>query len=321
MTNIDEKMEMEHKYLSVNGLNLHIAQIGKDTQGTVVFLHGFPEIWYSWRYQMVAVAKAGYRAIAPDWRGYGLSDQPQDPQNAAREHLISDLLGILDALSIPKAFLVAKDFGAYPAYFFALLHPDRTCGVVSIGMIYSAVPSTYDQLPEGFYIKRWQEPGRAEADFGRYDVKRVVRTIYILFSRSDLPIAPEGKEIMDLADLSTPLPEWFTEEDLSVYASLYEKNGFTYPLQIPYRVRSIKGMNLPSDPTIRVPVLLIQGEKDYIYKLPGRYEAVKEGIMKNNVPDLEIAFIPEGCHFAQEQFPDQVNQLIISFIRGHAVRA
>jgi pimeloyl-ACP methyl ester carboxylesterase len=73
-----------------------------DELGTVVFLHGFPEIWYSWRHQMVAVAEAGYRAIAPDWRGYGLSDQPADPENAARKHLISDLLGILDALSIPK---------------------------------------------------------------------------------------------------------------------------------------------------------------------------------------------------------------------------
>ncbi|XP_078161663.1 epoxide hydrolase 1-like isoform X8 [Carex rostrata] len=258
-------MEIEHRYLSINGLNLHIAQISKDELGTVVFLHGFPEIWYSWRHQMVAVAEAGYRAIAPDWRGYGLSDQPQDPENASREHLISDLLGILDALSIPK------------------------------------------------------EPGRAEADFSRFDVKRVVRTIYILFSKSDIPIAPEGKEIMDLADLSTPLPEWFSEEDLSMYASLYQKNGFTYPLQIPYRVRSIKETNLPSDRTIRVPVLLIQGEKDYVYKLPGRYEAIKEGIMKDYVPNLEISFIPEGCHFAQEQFPDQVNQLITGFLKAHPV--
>jgi hypothetical protein len=86
-----------------------------------------------------------------------------------------------------------------------------------------------------FFYLFTKEHGRAEADFGRFDVKRVVRTIYILFSRCEMPIAPEGKEIMDLADLSVPLPEWFTEEDLSMYASLYEKNGFTYPLQIPYR--------------------------------------------------------------------------------------
>ncbi|KAJ3682234.1 hypothetical protein LUZ60_014807 [Juncus effusus] len=311
-------MEIEHTHLPINGLNLHIAQIGKDELGTVVFLHGFPEIWYSWRHQMIAVAKAGYRAIAPDWRGYGLSDQPQDPQNAAGEDLIADLLGILDAFSLTKVYFVGKDFGAYPAYQFAFLHPNRTCGVVSIGIPF-AVPSpfSWDSLPEGFYIKRWKEAGRAEADFGRFDVKRVIRTVYILFSKSEIPIAQEGQEIMDLADLSTPLPEWFTEEDLSVYASLYEKNGFDYPLQIPYRKLGT-GDNV-ADPKIEVPVLLIMGEKDYCFKFPGFSESIKDGIMQKSVPDLEISFIPEGCHFAQEQFPEQVNEMIINFLKGHPV--
>ncbi|KAJ4774400.1 alpha/beta-Hydrolases superfamily protein [Rhynchospora pubera] len=312
-------MEIEHSHLSINGLNLHIAQIGKDELGTVVFLHGFPEIRYSWRHQMIAVAKAGYKAIAPDWRGYGLSDQPQDPENAAWEDLVSDMLGILDALSISKAFLVAKDFGAFPAYQFALIYPDRTCGVISIGIPFAPMRGSYDSLPEGFYIKRWREIGRAEADFGRFDAKRVVRTIYILFSKNEIPIAPEGKEIIDLADSSTPLPEWFTEEDLSTYASLYEKNGFTYPLQMPYRALG-KQYDVP-DPKIQVPVLLIQGEKDYVFKFPGIYEIIKEGIMQKYVPNLEITYMPEGNHFAQEQFPDQVNQLIIRFLKGHHVNA
>ena len=82
-----------------------------------------------------------------------------------------------------------------------------------------------------------QEPGgRAEADFGRFDVRRVVRTVYVLFSGADIPIAKEGQEVMDLADLSTPLPAWFTEEDLDAYAKLYEKSGFGYPLKMPYRL-------------------------------------------------------------------------------------
>jgi pimeloyl-ACP methyl ester carboxylesterase len=74
--------------------------------GTVVFLHGFPEIWYSWRHQMLAVAAAGYRAVAPDWRGYGLSDQPPEPEAASYDDLVEDLLAILDALSIPKVMLI-----------------------------------------------------------------------------------------------------------------------------------------------------------------------------------------------------------------------
>ena len=75
---------------------------GAGDKGTGVFLHGFPEIWYSWRHQMVAVAAAGYRAVAPDWRGYGLSDQPPVEEEVSYDDLLDDLLGILDALSVPK---------------------------------------------------------------------------------------------------------------------------------------------------------------------------------------------------------------------------
>jgi pimeloyl-ACP methyl ester carboxylesterase len=134
-----------------------------------------------------------------------------------------------------QVFVVGKDYGAIPAYDFALRHPDRTRGVMCLGIPFSPEPFNFDTMPEGFYILRWREPGRAEADFGRHDVRRVVRTIYILFSRSEIPVAEEGQEIMDLADLSTPLPPWFTEEDLDAYAALFEKSGFRYPLQIPYR--------------------------------------------------------------------------------------
>lgn len=81
----------------------------------------------------------------------------------------------------------------------------------------------------------YQEPGRAEADFGRFDAKTVVRKVYILFSRSELPIANENQEIMDLVEPDTPLPSWFTEDDLSTYGALYEKSGFRTALQVPYR--------------------------------------------------------------------------------------
>ena len=80
-----------------------------------------------------------------------------------------------------------------------------------------------------------QEPGRPEKDFGRLPVKTVVKNIYILFSGSELPVAKEDQEIMDLVDPSTPLPPWFSEEDLTQYATLYEKSGFRTALQVPYR--------------------------------------------------------------------------------------
>ncbi|XP_006661918.1 AB hydrolase superfamily protein YfhM-like [Oryza brachyantha] len=312
-----QQQKIEHVHLRVRGLTLHVAQAGKGELGTVVFLHGFPEIWYSWRHQMLAVAAAGYRAVAPDWRGYGLSDQPPEPEAAGFDDLVEDLLAVLDALAVPKAFLVATDFGSMVAYDFALRHPNHTCGVMSLGAPFVSDRTSFNTLPEGFYVLRWVQPGRAEADFARYDVKRVVRTIYILFSRSDIPIAEKDQEIMDLADLSTPLPEWFTEEDLDVYSSLYEKSGFRYPLQMPYRSLFKRKPN--GDAKFQVPVHVVMGEKDYVFKFPGVEFAMRDGGMEKHAQDLKITYIPEGCHFVQEQFPDRVNELLLGFLRDHPV--
>ncbi|KAF2914228.1 hypothetical protein DAI22_10g146800 [Oryza sativa Japonica Group] len=226
---------IEHSYLPIRGLKLHIAHIGKGEAATLLFVHGFPEVWYSWRHQMIAAAAAGFRAIALDFPGYGLSEPPADLTQASWQGLMNDLLAILDSLSIPKVFLVAKDFGVKPAYDLALCHPDRVCGIVSLGVPPLVESLSFSGLPEGFYIHRWREPGRAEADFGRFDTRRILRTIYILFSRSEIPVAKQGQEIMDLADESTPMPQWFTEEDLSAYTDLYEKSGLMTAIQIPYR--------------------------------------------------------------------------------------
>lgn len=94
--------QIVHMFVEVNGVKLHLAEIGNESSPVVVFLHGFPEIWYSWRNQMIAVANAGYRAIAPDWRGYGLSDPPPDTEKFVFSDLVDDLLAILDSLRIDK---------------------------------------------------------------------------------------------------------------------------------------------------------------------------------------------------------------------------
>ena len=97
--------KVEHKYIQVNGSKLHIAELGSGSK-TILFLHGFPEIWYTWRYQMTCVAEAGYRAIAIDLRGYGLSDPKPQPETTTYADCLSDLLALLDALAIPKVLFV-----------------------------------------------------------------------------------------------------------------------------------------------------------------------------------------------------------------------
>lgn len=93
--------KIEHKYIVANGVKLHVAEIGNGSN-VVLFCHGFPEIWYSWRYQMIAVANAGYRAISLDYRGFGLSEVPDVPENTTCSDVINDLYSLLDVLRIPR---------------------------------------------------------------------------------------------------------------------------------------------------------------------------------------------------------------------------
>ncbi|KAF5185336.1 Epoxide hydrolase [Thalictrum thalictroides] len=321
---------IQHKFVEIGSLDLHVPELGPIRYDTdllcvaataivIVFLHGFPEIWYSWRHQMVGVANVGYRALAPDFRGYGLSEVPAEPGKTNFIDLVDDLLGILDHYKIQKVFLVAKDFGSEIAYDFELLHPDRVLGVVTLGVPY--VPDAlkyklFAQLPEGFYVRRWMKPGRAEADFGRFRVKEVVRRIYILFSRDVIPIATkENQEIMDIVNYTTPLPPWFTKKDLNAYGKLYERSGFRTPLQIPYRAKPVNlGKIIPR---VTVPALHIIGGKDYFYKLPGIKQYIMAGEVKKYVPHLTVTFLSEGTHFIQEQYPKKVNKLIIKFLKKH----
>ncbi|KAF5745972.1 putative epoxide hydrolase [Tripterygium wilfordii] len=150
--------QIKHTHVEVRGLKLHVAEIGSGPK-VVLFLHGFPEIWYSWRHQMIAVANAGYRAIAIDFRGYGLSERPPEPEKGTFMDLVDDVVGLLNALGISKVFLVGKDLGAIPANMLSVIHPDRLYGLVTLGVPFilpgpASLPT--DLMPKGFYVTRWE---------------------------------------------------------------------------------------------------------------------------------------------------------------------
>ncbi|KAM7276477.1 hypothetical protein ACFE04_018343 [Oxalis oulophora] len=302
--------EIKHSHVEVRGLKIHVAEIGSGSKA-VLFLHGFPEIWYTWRYQMLAVADAGYRAIAIDCRGYEDSEMPSEPEKGAFMDLVHDVVDLLDKLNIIKVFLVGKDSGAIPAYIVPVFYPERVYGVVTWVYLSCYLAPVLSKTTS--FLK---EPRRAEADFSRLGVKTVIRNIYILFSKSEIPIADTNQEIMDLVDASTPLPSWFSEEDLSAYAALYEKSGFAFALQVPYRTIGSEDCGV-TDPKVTAPALLIMGEKDYCLKFPGMEDYIRSGQVKNFVPDLDIVFFEEGSHFIHEQFPAQMNELIVSFLNKH----
>jgi len=160
--------EVKHRVVETNGIHMHLAEQG--TGPLVVLCHGFPESWYSWRYQLGALAEAGFHAVAPDMRGYGQTDRPEEIEKYTLLHLVGDMVGLLDALRGESAVIIGHDWGAPVAWHAALLRPDRFRGVVGLSVPFrprgQARPTT--MMPQNedaiFYQLYFQNPGVAEAE-------------------------------------------------------------------------------------------------------------------------------------------------------------
>ena len=127
--------EIKHHFIQTNGIRMHVAEAGDGFP--IVFCHGWPELWYSWRHQLEALTEAGFRAIAPDMRGYGETDAPADPADVSHErNLRATSPGLLDALEIEKAVIVGHDWGGYHIWQFGLRYPQRTERLVGLNTPY-----------------------------------------------------------------------------------------------------------------------------------------------------------------------------------------
>jgi alpha-beta hydrolase superfamily lysophospholipase len=122
--------EVTHRMVEVNGIRLHVAEQGEGP--LVILCHGFPECWYSWRHQLPALAKAGFRAVAPDLRGYGRSDRPEDVEKYTILYDIGDIVGLVGALGARQAVIAGHDIGAAIAWQSALLRPDIFRAVIAL---------------------------------------------------------------------------------------------------------------------------------------------------------------------------------------------
>src|SRR5580692_310390 len=173
-------MQLQHRTIDTNGIRMHIAEAG--TGPLVVLCHGFPESWYSWRHQLGALAAAGFRAVAPDMRGYGQTARPDEIDQYTLLHLVGDMVGLLDALGASTAVITGHDWGGPVAWHAALLRPDRFRAVIGLSVPYrprgqvrptTVMPQTDDAL---FYQLYFQKPGVAEAEFER-DPRLTLRQI------------------------------------------------------------------------------------------------------------------------------------------------
>ncbi|TVU48784.1 hypothetical protein EJB05_00058 [Eragrostis curvula] len=310
-------MAVRHWNADVNGVSLHVAEQGPVDGPVVLLLHGFPELWLSWRRQMPALAARGFRAIAPDLRGYGDSDAPADPAAYSVFHVVGDLVALLSHLGVPKVLVVGHDWGALLAWHLSLLRPDLVRAVVALCVPFfprGPAPTTESlaAIGDGFYVVQFQEPGRAERAFARYDVATVLKKFYAI--EIDELIAPPGVEIIDFLEApASPLP-WMTEEELGQYAEKFDKSGFTGPLNYYRMLDTNWRLTAPwNGAKITVPAKFILADKDVGLKSFGTEQYVKSGGLQSNVPHLEVAII-EGHHFIQQEQPERVNSEILSFL-------
>ncbi|XP_047151347.1 epoxide hydrolase A-like isoform X1 [Vigna umbellata] len=128
---------VEHRTVNVNGINMHVAEMGEGP--LILFMHGFPDLWFSWRHQMKALASLGYRCVAPDLRGYGDTDVPASPTAYTSLHVVGDLVGLLDEVAgdNEKVFVIGHDWGAMIAWYLSLFRPERIRALVNMSVAFT----------------------------------------------------------------------------------------------------------------------------------------------------------------------------------------
>lgn len=318
--------EVQHRFVETNSIRMHIAERGEGP--LVVLLHGFPESWYSWRHQLEALAAAGYRAVAPDQRGYGQTDRPATSDRYTQLHLVGDVIGLLDALGEERAVIVGHDWGAPVAWHTALLRPDRVRGVVGLSVPYrprgsaSLLASLRAALGEGFYMQYFQAPGVADAELAR-DV-RTTMLKFLYTASGDVPapageppqpVIPAGRGMLDIMIAPDTLPAWLTEADLDFFVAEFERTGFTGGLNW-YRTLELSWELMAAwhHAPVTTPALYVAGDRDMVVNLPGARQALPH--LRSVVPNLRDSVLLPGCgHWTQQERPNEVNAAIIAFLR------
>ncbi len=319
--------EPQLQTLQLGSLRMQVA-----TQGTgplVLLCHGFPELWCSWREQMAALAAAGWRAAAPDMRGYGGSDAPADPAQYTMLHHVGDLVALVQALGETQAVVVGHDWGAPAAWTAALVRPDMFRAVVGMSVPYTP-PGPVDLLSalakqgvRNFYMQYFQQPGVAEAEL-QADVATTLRRITYSLSGDGAGgvatvLAPGTgflQNTQDPADLAQPMPAWVNPGDLAHAIAEFTRTGFvgsmnwyrslhhSWEVMAPWR-----GM------PIQQPSMFIGGDRDDVLKFPTSVASLKR--FDKTLPGLRGCHLLAGAgHWVQRERAGEVNRLLLEFLRG-----
>lgn len=308
---------IEHKTVKVNGINMHVAEKGKGP--VILFLHGFPELWYSWRHQILALSSLGYRAVAPDLRGFGDTNAPESVTSYTCFHIVGDLVALLDVIAPEqdKVFVVGHDWGALMAWYLSLFRPDKVKALLNLSVPFIRFSSEINPLDiwknffgNDYYMYRFQEPGQIEDELAEVGTERAIKEFL-----TDFPVLlPKGNLF---GDGSVRLPSWLSEEEANYYVTKYEQKGFTGGINY-YRNLPRYGELLAPwvGCQVKVPAKFIMGDKDLVNRMPGMKEYIHSDEFKKDVPLLQEVVIMEGVsHFINMEKPEEINKHIYDFFR------
>ncbi len=312
--------------IKTNGIDMAVYEAGPEDGFPIVLCHGFPELAYSWRHQLPALAAAGYRVLAPDQRGYGLSSRPEKIEDYDITHLTGDLIGLLDHFGIPKAVFVGHDWGGLVTWMVPLLHPDRVAG--NIGVNTPFLPrSPIDPIlamravfGEDMYIVFFQKPGAADAVLAR-DVGKSFRFFMRKTGMKAADYAKLPQEMRNLAlvqALQTDESTWtgeplLNDEEMKFFVDTFARTGFTGGINW-YRnfTRNWEIMG-PVEYMVRTPSLMIMAEDDIVLS-----PAMADN-MEIFVPDLEKVLIRDCGHWTQQEHPEETNAAMIDWLKRHFI--
>ena len=309
--------EVTHRQIETNGISMHVAEAGSGVP--VVFCHGWPELWYSWRHQLAALSDAGFRAIAPDMRGYGGTDSPDDPAEYSTSVICADIAGLLDALEIEKAVIVGHDWGGYHIWQFGLRYPERVERLAGLNTPYNppgpiapteAMHAAFGAGDRGYYMLYNQKIGQPEAEF-EADIRGNLQKIMHTYERAaDLwTMATLGGDGSGMYTHIEPGGTLLTPEDLDVYATAFERRGSRGAFNW-YRAIDLswEESRLLTDQRIHAKSMMITAENDLIL----RPESAQP--MRQWFDDLRIEGIAKCGHWTQQERPNEVNALLINFL-------
>ena len=302
-------------------LNVAVKGEGK----LIVCVHGFPELWYSWRHQIDRFSARGYRVAALDVRGYGGSSKPSEISAYRMRNLTADVAAVIDRLGNGAAVLFGHDWGAPIVWNTALIYPEKVTAVAGLSVPY--VPrreSSFIKLARSIYAGRFfyqlyfQQEGVAEAEF-ESDIPTALRKLYFAASGDGpldalLAMKPADAKLLDGMADPRPFPAWMSEAELKVYADAFQAGGFRGPLNR-YRAQEIDFVDLADyagKPVTR-PSFFIAGERDPVRRfIPGLGLYQIAGAACSDFRGSVI--VPRVGHWVQQEAPDATNTALEGFL-------